>query len=79
MQFAFFMTPVFWRPDRFGDQHIFLTVNPFYHMLEAIRAPLLGMPVSGLSYIVLSAMALVGWAVTFSVFAVTRRRIVHYL
>ncbi|WP_334163276.1 ABC transporter permease [Phenylobacterium sp.] len=79
MQFAFFMTPVFWRPDRFGDQHIFLTLNPFYHMLEAIRAPLLGMPVSGLSYIVLSAMALLGWAVTFSVFAVTRRRIVHYL
>lgn len=79
MQFAFFMTPVFWRPDRFGDQHIFLTLNPFYHMLEAIRAPLLGVPVSGLSYIVLSAMALLGWAVTFSVFAVTRRRIVHYL
>lgn len=79
MQFAFFMTPVFWRPDRFGDQHIFLTLNPFYHMLEAIRAPLLGMPVSGLSYVVLSAMALLGWAVTFSVFAVTRRRIVHYL
>lgn len=79
MQFAFFMTPVFWRPDRFGDQHIFLTLNPFYHMLDAIRAPLLGMPVSGLSYVVLSAMALLGWAVTFSIFAVTRRRIVHYL
>ncbi|HEY8618101.1 ABC transporter permease [Phenylobacterium sp.] len=79
MQFAFFMTPVFWQASKFGDKHAFLTLNPFYHMLEAVRAPLLGAPVSTLSYTVLAVMALGGWALTFSVFAVTRRRIVHYL
>ncbi|MCR5877550.1 ABC transporter permease [Phenylobacterium sp. J367] len=79
MQFAFFMTPVFWQASKFGDKHVFLTVNPFFHMLEAVRAPLLGAPVDALSYTVLSVMALAGWAVTFSIFAVTRRRIVHYL
>jgi ABC-type polysaccharide/polyol phosphate export permease len=79
MQFAFFMTPVFWRPDGFGDKHAFLLLNPFYHMLQAVRAPLLGDGVEGLSYLVLGAMAVGGWALTFSVFAMTRRRIVHFL
>jgi ABC-type polysaccharide/polyol phosphate export permease len=79
MQFAIFMTPVFWRPDRFGPNHAFLNLNPFYHMLDAVRGPLLGTPVQPISYLVLILMAVAGWALTFSVFAVTRRRIVHYL
>ena len=80
VQFAMFMTPVFWLPDaRFEDNHLVLAANPFFHLLEAVRAPLLGEAVGGLTYVVLVAMMLIGWAVTFSVFAVTRRRIVHYL
>lgn len=79
MQFAIFMTPVFWRPDRFGTHHVFLNVNPFYHMLDAVRGPLLGTDVQPISYLVLTLMAVGGWAATFSIFAITRRRIVHYL
>lgn len=79
MQFAIFMTPVFWKPDAFPERHAFLTLNPFYHMLTAIRAPLLGEPVDVLSYLILILMAVGGWALTFWLFAVTRRRIVHYL
>jgi ABC-type polysaccharide/polyol phosphate export permease len=79
MQFAMFMTPVFWKSDRFGANHIFLELNPFYHILQAVRAPLLGGDVAPHTYLALSGMAVVGWALTFSVFALTRRRIVHYL
>jgi ABC-type polysaccharide/polyol phosphate export permease len=79
MQFAIFMTPVFWMPDRFGAHRAVLDFNPFFHMLEAVRAPLLGKPVTALTYEVLVAMALVGWFATFLIFARTRRRIVHYL
>ena len=79
MQFAIFMTPVFWLPDRFGAHHAVLDFNPFYHLLQAVRAPLMGKPVEPHSYVVLVAMALVGWAFTFAIFARTRRRIVHYL
>jgi ABC-type polysaccharide/polyol phosphate export permease len=53
--------------------------NPFYHLLQAVRAPLLGETVAANSYVVLGAMALIGWGLTFAVFARTRRRIVHYL
>lgn len=80
MQFALFMTPVFWRPDRFtGELFAVLNFNPFYHLLEVVRAPLLGEPVAGHSYLVLVVMAVVGWGFTFALFARTRRRIVHYL
>ena len=79
MQFAMFMTPVFWKSDKFGENHIFLELNPFYHTLQAVRAPLLGAAVAPHTYLILAVLAVGGWAVTFSVFAMTRRRIVHYL
>lgn len=78
-QFAMFLTPVFWMPTAFPQRHVFLALNPFYHMLQAVRAPLMGEAVDSLTWGVLVAMAIVGWAATFSIFAVTRRRIVHYL
>lgn len=79
MQFAVFMTPVFWRTDTFPDRHAVLVFNPFFHMLQAVRAPLLGQVPDGLTYAILAGMAVGGWAFTFAVFAKTRRRIVHYL
>ena len=79
MQFAIFMTPVFWLPDRFGKHQAVLDFNPFYHLLQAVRAPLLGDTVTLHSYTVLVALAVGGWALTFLIFARTRRRIVHYL
>jgi ABC-type polysaccharide/polyol phosphate export permease len=80
MQFAIFMTPVFWLPDRFSKDHqIVLDLNPFYHLLDGVRAPLLGQAVQTHTYFVLVGMAVVGWLLTFGLFAMTRRRIVHYL
>jgi len=79
MQFAMFMTPVFWQPGRLGRAHAILVFNPFYHMLEAVRAPLLGGLTDPHTYSFLALMAVAGWALTFTVFTRTRRRIVHYL
>jgi ABC-type polysaccharide/polyol phosphate export permease len=79
MQFAMYVTPVFWPADRLGAHRGVLDFNPFYHMLEAVRAPLMGTQVAPHTYLWLLIMAAVGWGVTFSIFAVTRRRIVHYL
>lgn len=79
MQFAIFMTPIFWEPSRLGKSASFLNFNPFYHMIEAVRAPLLGAHTAPHTYSFLALMAGVGWALTFFVFTRTRRRIVHYL
>ncbi len=79
MQFAIFFTPVFWPTDRFKAHRAVLDLNPFYHLLHAVRAPLLGEAVEAHTYVILVTMAVVGWGFTFAVFARTRRRIVHYL
>jgi ABC-type polysaccharide/polyol phosphate export permease len=79
MQFAIFMTPVFWQPSRLGANHAILEFNPFNHMLEAVRAPLMGEHPAPHTYAFLALMAVVGWTLTFAVFTRTRRRIVHYL
>jgi lipopolysaccharide transport system permease protein len=42
MQIAFFLTPVIWQPQQLGDGAALLPLNPFYSVLEIVRAPLLG-------------------------------------
>jgi len=79
IQFAMFMTPVFWLPGGRLLDHAVLLLNPFYHLLTVVRAPLLGQEVAPMTYGILVATAIVGWIVTFATFANIRRRIVHYL
>ena len=79
VQFAMFMTPVFWLPGGRLLDHAVLVLNPFYHLLEVVRAPLLGNVVDPRTYIFMVVLAVLGWAGTFTTFALTRRRIVHYL
>ncbi|THD58922.1 ABC transporter permease [Phenylobacterium sp.] len=79
-QSAAIMTPVFWLPDRIPPRyHLILDANPFYHLLQAVRAPLMGRGVEPHTFAFLAGMAVVGWVLVFSLFANTRRRIVHYL
>ena len=79
MQFAMFMTPVFWQPDRMGKAHAILVFNPFFHMIDAIRTPLMGGHSGSGTLPILAGLAVVGWGLTFTAFTLTRRRIVHYL
>ncbi|HSV03916.1 MAG TPA: ABC transporter permease [Phenylobacterium sp.] len=79
-QAAAIMTPVYWPADRIPPSYRWvLDFNPFYHVLDAVRAPLLGEAVAPHTYGVLAGMAAGGWALTFWLFARTRRKIVHYL
>jgi ABC-type polysaccharide/polyol phosphate export permease len=79
VQVAMFLTPVFWRPETIRSHRFMLEGNPFYHMLEVTRRPLLGEPVQLQSYLILVVAAVVGWALAFALFARTRRRLVHFL
>jgi ABC-type polysaccharide/polyol phosphate export permease len=43
MRMMFFVTPIFWSADmlKHGIREYILHLNPFYHMMEMVRAPLL--------------------------------------
>jgi lipopolysaccharide transport system permease protein len=42
MQIAFFLTPVIWKPEQLGAHAWLLPLNPFFAIMEVVRAPLLG-------------------------------------
>ena len=42
LQVVFFLTPIFWSPESLPNRPAFVVLNPFYHLIEIVRAPLLG-------------------------------------
>lgn len=52
MTISFLLTPVFWQPTRLGDYSWAVNFNPFYHYINIIRGPLLGLDSVGLSFAV---------------------------
>lgn len=79
VQMLFFLSPVIWFTHQARASLRILEVNPVYHMLEALRNPLIGQPVPLHSLAYLAIMVVAGWIVAFLVYAGVRRRVVHYL
>jgi ABC-type polysaccharide/polyol phosphate export permease len=80
MQIAMLITPIFWPIEQLKGvvRLAFVHLNPLYHCIELVRAPLLGkLPTLG-SYVAVIAMALVGWMVTHLGFARFRKRITYW-
>ncbi len=79
MQMAFFVTPVIWRPSLIGEHQWMLPFNPFFTLLEIVRAPLLGEIPSLAVYFsaLLSSAVLCG--LTWVLFARVRGRIAFWV
>lgn len=63
MRIAFLATPIIWMPGDAGRASIvglYLTFNPFYHVLEPLRGSILGTPVAQESWLISTAMAVLG-------------------
>jgi len=69
MQLVFFMSPIIWKPELLGDRAVWLPLNPVFSLMETLRGPLLGTPVSGLIWLSagLWSAAIVGAAFVFFV------------
>jgi ABC-type polysaccharide/polyol phosphate export permease len=63
VQAIFFVTPIMWLPSILEGKGVgwwLIVINPFYHFLEIIRAPLLGMSSPLDSWLVVIAITFVG-------------------
>ena len=63
MRLAFLATPIIWMPNdsgRGGVMGPFLDLNPFFHFVEIIRAPLLGNSISYTSFLVVAGFTIFG-------------------
>ena len=57
---SFYLTPIIWMPSSLPEQFraIILTFNPFYHLMELVRAPLMGGVASGLNWAAATGLAI---------------------
>jgi len=81
LQILFYLTPVMWMPTLLPQRAGFylLDLNPAFHLLEIVRAPLLGSPPSAMNWSVSIGLALVGWCLTIAVYGTYKRRIAYWL
>jgi ABC-type polysaccharide/polyol phosphate export permease len=79
VQVVFFLTPVIWRPEMLPDRALFLQLNPFHHMVEILRAPLLGQVPPMESWIANILIAVCGWAVCLFFYSAYRWRIAYWV
>ncbi len=80
MQIAFFMTPVIWKPEQLGSAQALLWLNPFFDLLEIVRAPLLGaVPIVHHLWLGAGVFSVAIWALAWFLFARVRGRIAFWL
>lgn len=76
---VFFITPIIWMPSLRPELALVAELNPFHHLLEIFREPLLYSSLSSNSWIIALIMAVGGWTIAFLVFARYRTRIAFWI
>ena len=81
VQIMFFTTPVFWNPDLIQGKRraIFVESNPVYHLIEVVRAPLLGKEPDLKSWLVVAGIAVIGYLIMLIVYGRFRSRIPYWV
>lgn len=83
----FFMTPIVWSTDiltaKWGDaagpRHLIAELNPLYHFIQIIRAPMIGNVQSMHHWVVVGAVTVVGGALTLLVMRNYRARVSYWV
>ncbi len=81
LQVMFYATPIMWMVKILPGHvsHVFIELNPFYHLIELVRAPLLGSSPTVLNWGYAGTLAIVGWAIAVVFFGRYRWRIAYWL
>ena len=79
VQIMLFVTPIMWPITALGDTAIIAYVNPLYHLIDLVRAPMLGDTPSSTSWLVAIACAAAGWTVAILLLQRASRRLVFWL
>ena len=79
VQIIFFLTPIFWKPESLRGHAYITDFNPFFHLLEIVRAPLLGNLPSAANYFVVLFLTLINVAIASAFFSRFRSRIAYWV
>lgn len=74
------MTPIFWKPDMIsGWRSAFVYLNPVYYVIDLVRSPLLGQPLSLLTVAVTVLLTVLLWVVGASFYSRYQRYVVFWV
>lgn len=79
VQLMMFATPIMWEASSLGNARIVAEINPIYHIIEIVRAPMLGAAPELRSWLVACGLATVGSLLAGGLLVVKSRRIVFWL
>ena len=81
MTIIYFITPVMWQPNLVpqGTAHLLLGLNPFYHLLQIVRLPVLSQLPTFENWFVCLTMAVCGWAMAIYVLRKYGKRIAYWV
>jgi lipopolysaccharide transport system permease protein len=79
VQIAFFVTPVIWKPVQLGAHAWILPYNPFFDLIEVVRAPLLGYLPSTMTWLMAVAYSVLLLFVTWRLMVRARGRVPFWL
>lgn len=81
LQVFFYVTPVIWMPNSLNPRSASQLVepNPVYHLMQLVRAPILGEMPSSLNWGVSVLLFILGVIVTFCFFGKYKKRIAYWL
>ncbi|MND34316.1 ABC-2 type transporter [compost metagenome] len=81
MQVFFYATPIMWMVKTLPEHvsHAVINWNPFYHLIQLVRAPLFGEAPATLSWIVAGCLAIAGWGLAIVFFGKYRWRVAYWL
>jgi lipopolysaccharide transport system permease protein len=79
VQILFFLTPVIWKPESLKGHTYVTEYNPFFHLLEIVRAPLLGVLPTATNYMVVVVVTILNAALALYLFSRFRGRIAYWI
>ena len=80
LQVIFFVTPIMWLPSLLPERLSWLAVyNPMYHIINSVRAPLLGQPVALESYLCLALVTIASFISFYYLMNRCKYRIIFWL
>jgi ABC-type polysaccharide/polyol phosphate export permease len=79
LQVVFFITPIFWDAALIKGRVAFIQLNYFYHLLQIVRAPLLGEAPEALSWIFTGGAAVIAAALAIRLYRRAYPRIPYWV
>jgi ABC-type polysaccharide/polyol phosphate export permease len=80
LQISLFVTPIFFTADQLGPRFAaIMKLNPLFHYVEIVRAPLLGRAPAAISWAAVLLGTVVGWSFALWAYSRFRRRVPYWL